>query len=150
MFKLEIGKKYVCRNGQVLELLRSVHEGIGRIHTDDKYFWSFSLLETLDVHRLFFNREDEWDIVAEYVKKPRKSSSPYKKLLTAKDGDVFVLKGERFTVEELGLYNLSLTSLDRKNDRNYHWIHVRDQRQRVVFGRQELIHLLRSGKYTVY
>ena len=79
----------------------------------------------------------------------RKASSPYKKLLTAKDGDVFVLKGERFTVEESGLHRLFLTSLDRKHDIKYNWIHVRDQRQRAVFERQELINLLRSGKYIV-
>lgn len=79
----------------------------------------------------------------------RKASSPYKKLLTAKDGDLFVLKGERFTVEESGLYRLFLTSLDRKHDIKYHWMHVRDQRQRAVFERQELINLLRSGKYIV-
>lgn len=149
MFKLEIGKKYVCRNGQVRELVRSVHNDIGRIHTDDEYFWSFSLLETLDVHRVFFNREDEWDIVAEYMKKPRKSSSPYKKLLTAKDGDVFVLKGERFTVEGFGIHVLCLSSLDRKHDRNYHWMHVRNKENRAVFERKELIDLLRSGKYKV-
>lgn len=77
----------------------------------------------------------------------RKASSPYKKLLTAKDGDVFVLKGEKFIVE--GDEWIFLTSLDRKSDNAYHWIHVRKDKERAVFNRQELIDLLRSGKYTV-
>ena len=76
-----------------------------------------------------------------------KASSPYKKLLTAKDGDVFVLKGEKFIVE--GDELVFLTSLDRKRDNAYYWMHVRKDNERAVFRRQELIDLLRSGKYTV-
>lgn len=77
----------------------------------------------------------------------RKASSPYKKLLTAKVGDVFVLKGERF--EFCGDVEMYLTSLDRRNNNAYYWIHVRNEGDRAVFERQELIDLLRSGKYKV-
>ena len=79
----------------------------------------------------------------------RKASSPFKKLLTAKYGDLFMLKGERFTIENVEPFGLFLTSLDSKHDRPYHWIHVRDRENKAVFERQELIDLLRSGKYVV-
>lgn len=84
----------------------------------------------------------------------RKTSSPYKKLLTAKDGDVFVLKGEKFTANTMKGYRwingeIFLTSKDRKNDEGYLNIHVRNKGQVAVFKRQELINMLRSGNYTV-
>lgn len=154
MFKLEVGKKYVCRNGQVRELMALPKEVYGCIvYKDDGACWWFNLIDRLPVHKVFHHRDSEWDIVAEYVekkdKKPRKSSSPFKKLLTAKNGDVFVLKGERFKVEVSGLFGLFLTSLDSKHDGPYHWMHVRDRENKAIFERQELIDLLRSGKYTV-
>lgn len=84
----------------------------------------------------------------------RKASSPYKKLLTSKDGDVFVLKGERFTVNTMNDYRwingeIFLTSEDRQNDEGYLPVHVRNRENCAVFQRQELIGLLRSGKYKV-
>lgn len=84
----------------------------------------------------------------------RKASSPYKKLLTAKDGDLFVLKGEIFTVNTMKGYHwingeIFLTSKDRKNDEGYLNIHVRNKEQVAVFKRQELINMLRSGNYIV-
>ena len=84
----------------------------------------------------------------------RKASSPYKKLLTAKNGDVFLLKGEVFTVNTIKGYiwvnnKIYLTSKDRKHDEGYRSIHVRNKRRAAVFKRQELIDLLRSGNYTV-
>jgi len=83
----------------------------------------------------------------------RKASSPYKKLLTAKNGDVFLLKGEVFIVNRMTnpwvIGELYLTSKDRKHDEGYRSIHVRNKRKAAVFKRQELIDLLRSGNYTV-
>lgn len=84
----------------------------------------------------------------------RKASSPYKKLLAAKKGDVFLLKGEVFTVNTIKGYiwvigEIYLTSKDRKHDKGYRSIHVRNKRLAAVFKRQELIDLLRSGNYTV-
>lgn len=84
----------------------------------------------------------------------RKASSPYKKLLTAKDGDVFMLKGEEFTVNTMKGYHwingeIFLTSKDRQRDHGYLPLHVRNKAHVAVFKRQELIDLLRSGKYTV-
>lgn len=151
MFKLEVGKKYVCRNGQVRELMALPKEVYGCIvYKDDGACWWFNLIDRFPVHKVFHHRDSEWDIVAEYVeKKPRKASSPYKKLLTAKNGDVFVLKGERFTVEITGLFGLFLTSLDREHYGPYQWMHVRNMENTAVFERQELIDLLRSGQYVV-
>ena len=83
----------------------------------------------------------------------RKASSPYRNLLTAKNGDVFLLKGEVFIVNRMTnpwvIGEIYLTSKDRKHDEGYRSIHVRNKRQVAVFKRQELIDLLRSGNYTV-
>lgn len=79
----------------------------------------------------------------------RKASSHYKKLLTAKIGDVFVLKGKVFKVWCFNLNQIALTSLDKEDDIGYSWIHVRNREGKAVFKRQELIDLLRSGKYVV-
>ena len=85
----------------------------------------------------------------------RKASSPYKKLLTAKAGDVFVLKGEKFKVgimhdfPMLGQEGIYLTSKDRKKDDAYEYIHVRNKRNVAGMKRQELFDLLKSGNYTI-
>jgi len=87
-----------------------------------------------------------------------KASSPYKKLLTVKKGDIFILKGEPFEVEvsnstpdKGALSKIFLTSLYvMNNDYNgYCGAHVRNKNRKAIFDRQELIDLLRSGKYVV-
>ena len=158
MFKLEFGKKYVCRNGEVRELVASPFwKNIGRIYfTPDGRHVSFALEKNEETHFVFHDENPNgWDIVAEYVeKKPRKASSPFKKLLTAKNGDEFILKGESFSVKKMVGHHwrngeIFLVSKERKNDDGYEPIHVRNRVGVAVFGRQELIDLLRSGKYTV-
>ena len=85
----------------------------------------------------------------------RKASSPYKKLLTAKEGDVFVLKGEKFEAgiipnfPMLGQEGIYLTSKDRKKDDAYEYIHVRNKQGAACMKRQELFDLLKSGNYTI-
>lgn len=145
MFKIEAGKKYVCRDGSIVTLQWSGKYLMGN-------GWLFSPKEPhKDSYRVFSFKEHPHDIVAPYVeKKPRKASSPYKKLLTVKPGDIFLLKGEKFIVKDFGDGRIFLTSCDRKNPHDYLSIHVRNGKTGVaVFSRQDLIDLLRSGKYIV-
>lgn len=145
MFKIEAGKKYVCRDGSIVTLQWSGDNLMGND-------WLFSpKYPDKDDYRVFDYMEHPHDIVAPYVeKKTRKASSPYKKLLTAKQGDIFLLKGEKFIVEDHLKRRIFLTSLDRQNQDFYRPIHVRySKSKRAVFHRQELINLLRRGKYSI-
>lgn len=150
MFKIEAGKKYVRRNGEVVTLKQ--YQKQYKLLTDGKWVFHPEYPNN-DGYRVFIEPYAH-DIVAPYVeKKPRKASSPYKKLLTVKPGDIFLLKGEKFIVGEskdrlvTGIY---LTSCDRHNPHFYKPIHVRNGKMGVsVFSRQGLIDLLRSGKYIV-
>lgn len=145
MFKIEAGKKYVCRNGSVVTLEkrgRTLLTGNGWVFDRSSFY--------VNCYRVFHHREHHYDIVAPYVeKKSRKASSPYKKLLTAKEGDVFILKGEKFVIKQIGDSRVYLTNMYRKNPKPYQSIHVRNKNNTAVFNRTELIDLLRSGKYII-
>lgn len=147
MFKLIAGKKYVRRNGEAVTLER--HPFKSKFLTDGAWLFNPSRPD-IDGYRVFVAPYAH-DIVAPYVeKKTRKASSPYKKLLTAKQGDIFLLKGEKFIVEDHLKRRIFLTSLDRQNQDFYRPIHVRySKSKRAVFHRQELINLLRRGKYSI-
>ena len=70
MFKLEIGKKYVCRNGEVRELIGDpVWKSIGLIYlTPDGDYFALSLERNKETSSVFnYVEPNEWDIVAEYV-----------------------------------------------------------------------------------
>lgn len=148
MFKLIAGKKYVRRNGEVVTLKQ--YQGHPGLLTDDEWVFVSDHPDN-DGYRVF-HYPSPHDIVAPY-KTPRKASSPYKKLLTAKQGAIFLLKGEKFIVKEsmnIFVTGIYLTSCDRHNPHGYRSIHVRNGKTGGgVFSRQDLIDLLRSGKYIV-
>lgn len=145
MFKLIAGKKYVRRNGEVVTI-RNWQKRLGLL-TDGEWIFNAERPDK-DGYRIIDSSHPH-DIVALY-KVPRKASSPCKKLLTAKQGDIFLLKGEKFIVEEFREGCIFLTSCDRHNPHGYRTIHVRNGKTGVaVFRRQDLIDLLRSRKYYI-
>lgn len=151
MFKLIAGKKYVRRNGAVVILTHYGHNTL--LLTDGKWLFNPNHPD-VDGYRILLE-PDLYDIVAPY-KATRKASSPYKKILTVKDGDTFLLNGEKFIVSEYAndspkelQEKVSLTSLERKSNSYYPYVHIRDNKNKALFSREELIDLLRSGEYAI-
>lgn len=149
MFKLEAGKQYVCRDGEVVTLGKCASPRVVWNPAHRVYYFNDILQE---IHRPYEWKEHPGDIVAEYVeKKPRKASSPFKKLLAAKKGDVFILKGEKFRVGVSAVEGwIYLTSLERVNGEDYPNIHVRNiDNSHAAMPRQKLVDILKSGGYKI-
>lgn len=78
-----------------------------------------------------------------------KYSSPRKRILTAKEGSIFWIKGERFVVKIQG-ERIFLTSEDRRKNSNYFWIHLRNKETGIaVMSREIMYDLLINNTYEI-
>jgi hypothetical protein len=78
-----------------------------------------------------------------------KYSTPRKRILTAKEGSIFWIKGERFVVGEFG-ENIFLTSNNQNHNSSYYWIHLREKAtHKAAMGRKVMYDLLMKRMYVI-
>ena len=73
-------------------------------------------------------------------------------ILKAEDGDVFLIKGERFIVERIQQC-VVLSKLDEDYEEygtQYLWCHFRDNKYRSLLTQDEVLTLLKTNSFIIY